>query len=239
MGLLARVWYAMMLSLAKGVFWLIGGIRASNRAFMPKRGGVIVAPAHFSFLDPPVVACGCTRQLRFMAKEELFEVPIFGPLIRSLRAFPIKRGESDLEAIKQAIKFVKDGDALLIFPEGTRGDGKTLGEVNRGVTMLAKRTGAPVLPVGLSGTHLALPKGAKKIRRQRIRMVFGEPFTYEEAAESAPQGIDPRDWFAKVLEARLIDLCGEAGLELKNARSIVQTTVSPRSKSPNEQPENA
>ncbi|HWA83389.1 MAG TPA: lysophospholipid acyltransferase family protein, partial [Fimbriimonadaceae bacterium] len=173
---------------------------------------------HVSNLDPPAVACGTNkRQLAFMAKEELFK-GLFGKLIASLGAFPVRRGDSDTEAIRKALALLEQGRAVLVFPEGTRGDGKTMGPINRGVAMLAKRSGAMVLPVGVIGTHVIAPKGGKGLKRHRTILAYGEPFTYEQTSTGQSEK-ENRELFARELERRIIALCAAHGLQLKTAGS--------------------
>jgi 1-acyl-sn-glycerol-3-phosphate acyltransferase len=159
------------------IFRPFGGIRTLHEDRIPKEGAVIVAANHTSFADPPVVACSQNvRQLNFMAKSELFKPPLFGPLIRRLGAFPVHRGEADTEAIRKTLSLLAQGKAVLVFPEGTRGDGKTLGEANKGVTLLARKSDALVLPVGICGAREWLPPGAKLPRRHTITVSFGEAY---------------------------------------------------------------
>lgn len=202
-----------ILTLAKGAFWLLGGVRGVHKERMPRSGPVIVAPIHVSHFDPPAVACGCPRPLRFMAKEELFR-GLFGKLIASVGAFPVKRGENDTESIRLALSLLEKGEAVLIFPEGTRGDGVHLQPLNKGVALLAKRAGALVIPVAIVGTHIALPRGQSKPRRAKIRIYWGMPATYSELA-AGPDGKESRDQFAAELSRRLVALCHEAGLPLE------------------------
>jgi 1-acyl-sn-glycerol-3-phosphate acyltransferase len=208
------VWYHFVLNLARMAYGCIGGVRGLDEENVPRKGPLIVAPLHVSHLDPPAVACGTNRHMRFMAKEELFHNHLFGALIRSLGAFPVSRGSGDTEAIRSAIQMIEGGEAVLIFPEGTRGDGKHIQPINRGVTMLAKRTGAPVMPVGIVGTHVALPKGQKKIRRSKIRIVYGQPFSYQEVATGANEK-ENRELFARELQGRIAALCASNGLPLE------------------------
>jgi 1-acyl-sn-glycerol-3-phosphate acyltransferase len=230
---MASSWYAFARWATKTFFYgLKGGLRSVGEEHIPTQGPLIVAPNHISFLDPPAVACGTKRrQLRFMAKEELFK-GIFGKLIASLGAFPVKRGEGDTESIRKAIAVLEDGDALLIFPEGTRGDGTTMLPVNRGVTMLAKRTNAPVLPVAVVGTNVVMPKGGGG-KKHPMLVAYGEPFTYEQVAQGANEK-ENRERFAAELERRILALCNANGLPLKSASSLER---SPESAGP--APENA
>ncbi|MEQ1935075.1 MAG: lysophospholipid acyltransferase family protein, partial [Fimbriimonadaceae bacterium] len=168
-------WYYFILNLARlGFFVGLGGLNVIGKENVPKDGGVIVAPVHISHLDPPAVACGTNRKVRFMAKEELFK-GFLGWLITSLGAFPVKRGEGDTESIRLAMSLLESGEAVLIFPEGTRGNGKQIQPLNKGVALLAKRTGALVVPVAVVGTHIAWPKGQKKIKRHKITLAYGTP----------------------------------------------------------------
>jgi 1-acyl-sn-glycerol-3-phosphate acyltransferase len=197
-------------------FGLKGGIEAIGKENVPKTGAIIIAPVHFSNLDPPAVASVCPRQLRFMAKQELFK-GFFGWGISSVGAFPVRRGENDTEAIRKAIDILESGQALLVFPEGERGDGRHLGSINRGVAMLAKRSGAQIVPTAIVGTHLMLPRGAKGVKRGHIRIVFGEPFTYESVAGGNPQ--KGREVFTSELQSRLLRVCQGHGLNLKQSEA--------------------
>jgi 1-acyl-sn-glycerol-3-phosphate acyltransferase len=210
------LWYAFVRWFVRVFFFRTqGGFRSVASRNVPKSGPTIVAPVHLSYADPPAVACGTSRQLTFMAKEELFKGKL-GPLISSLGAFPVRRGESDTEAIRKAIAILEEGRALLVFPEGTRGDGKRLQAINRGVTMLAKRTDAVVIPVAIVGTHVLMPRGGGR-GRHRVTVAYGEGFRYSDIATGSER--ENRDHFARELQARLLRLCAENGLNLEAASS--------------------
>lgn len=149
-----------------------------------------------------------------MAKEELFK-GVFGKIIGSLGAFPVHRGDGDTEAIRKSIAMLEDKEALLVHPEGTRGDGVKMNPINKGVAMLAKRTGAPVVPVGIVGSHIVMPRG-KKGKRHRIKVVFGKPFTYAEVAKGANEK-EAREAFSIELAERIRKLCNENGWDVQPA----------------------
>ncbi len=195
------------------MFPLLGGIRGVGLENVPKEGPLLVAPVHFSNLDPPIVACTINRELSFMAKEELFKPPVFGPLIRSLNAFPIRRGDGDAGAIRQAVRALEEGRALIVFPEGTRGDGEHLGDIQAGLIMLAKRSNAQILPVGICGTHKVLGKGRVFPKPHRMRVAFGRPFSYSDVESDNPK--ETRRRFAEEMQIRLLEATRTAGLELK------------------------
>lgn len=208
-------WYRFVNWLVRTFFFGLatGGLKSIGKENIPNSGQVIVAPIHVSHLDPPATACAMPhRRLRFMAKEELFK-GIFGKIIASLGAFPVHRGEGDTEAIRKSIEMLNQGEALLVHPEGTRGDGVRMLPINKGVAMLAKRTGAPVVPVGIIGSNIVMPRGKQKRKRHRITVVFGKPFTYAEVAQGVNEK-QAREEFCRVLSERIRALCNEHGFAI-------------------------
>lgn len=206
MGKSWSLWYRFVRFVARWCFFApLGGFKVLGAERVPLEGPLIVAPVHLSLLDPPAVGTALPRGLRFMAKEELFRFKPFGALIRSLGSFPVRRGSSDTEAIRMAIAELEQGHAVLVFPEGTRNNGKAMLPINRGVAMLAKRTGANVLPVGLCGTNRVLG---------RTVVCFGQPFTF---AETAGRGDARQDAlaFSETLRQRVLAATREAGLNLE------------------------
>lgn len=213
------LWYQIARwTLGNVIYRALGGIKVIHGERMPADGAVLVAPTHFSYLDPPLMGASTKRCIAFMAKEELFKIPVLGFLCRSVNAFPIKRGAGDIEAIRIAMGILQSGKAMLIFPEGTRGMGEYLGKMTPGAAMLAKKTGAPVIPVAIIGTHKILAKGSNKIRRGRMTVIYGQPFTYAEATEGVPKSGE-KEAFLNELQSRLIALCHEGGLPLKIAEN--------------------
>ncbi len=121
---------------------------------IPKDGAVVIASNHISLLDPPTIGTACRyRKIAFMAKQELFDIFIFGNIIRRFGAFPVKRGTSDRNAIKTALEILKNKDVLGIFPEGTRSKDGKLGKAGPTVVMLASRTNAVIVPTAVIGTN--------------------------------------------------------------------------------------
>ena len=146
-----------------------------NEENVPAKGAVICCCNHNSNLDPVMVGCIKQRDFSFMAKEELFEVPLFGRLIRSLHAFPVKRNSGDLGAIKKAMTFLQEGHALVLFPEGRRSKDGKLQEGKDGVSLLAKKTGATVIPCATNGK----PKLFRK-----TKIIYGKPIDMEKYADT-------------------------------------------------------
>jgi 1-acyl-sn-glycerol-3-phosphate acyltransferase len=140
---------------------------------------VIVASNHISFWDPPLVGTAAVRELHFLAKGELFETPVLGPLIRAYNALPIRRGVADLRGLTKAMDVLRAGRALIVFPEGTRARDGELHDARPGVGMLAVATDARVVPVYISGSNQ--PR-KWLFRLGRLRVWFGPPRTWRELA---------------------------------------------------------
>lgn len=149
------------------------GLRVSGAEHVPPSGPALIVSNHQSILDPPLIGGATRRRIYFLAKAELFRIPVFGWLIRALHARPVRREGSDPRALKTAARLLTEGKALLVFPEGTRSRDGRLGEGKPGVGMLAVTSGAPVVPAYVSGTLEALPKGAAWPRRSPVSVRFG------------------------------------------------------------------
>ena len=160
-------------------------LRVEGAERLDLAGAVILAPTHRSNLDSLLVATVGDRRARVLAKESLFSKRWFAWYIACLGAFPVTRGTADREAMRAARELLGRGDQLLVFPEGTRQSGDTITELFDGTAYLAAKTGAPVVPIGLAGTDVSMPPGARFPRRARVAMVVGEPIT-------APGGPDRR-----------------------------------------------
>lgn len=126
---------------------------------IPKQGGVIIAANHLSLWDPPLAATFVPRYVHFMAKEELFKIPILGYIIRKLHSFPVRRGASDRAAIRTAIVLLNDGHCLGLFPEGTRSKTGTIRKAEPGIALIALKAGVPVVPTAVIGTNKIMSKG--------------------------------------------------------------------------------
>jgi 1-acyl-sn-glycerol-3-phosphate acyltransferase len=219
------LWYRFCKWLIREILWrATGGLRILNRDRFPKEGPVLVAPVHVSNFDPFMVGVCTPRPLSFMAKKELFEHWFVRRLIRSFQAFPVERGIGDTAAIRLALEILREGSCLLVFPEGTRGDGVSFNEIKPGIAMLAKKSGAKVLPVGIHGTHKMFPRDGGKFRRTRVTVAFGEPIDYFEVEAAGDPGT-ARERFTRLVIEGLDRACREAGLELKPFQPSEETSA--------------
>lgn len=142
---------------------------------VPEKGGVIVVSNHVSHLDPLVIGVAIRkRQSTFMAKSGLFKIPLIGAFVRTF-SFPVDRDNPQPSTIKEAVKRLKNGEIIVMFPEGGRSRDGSLLDAKRGTGMIAAMSKAAIVPAFIEGTDKALPAGARRIRLSRIKVYFGEP----------------------------------------------------------------
>lgn len=175
MGLL----YSASRFLLDGLVRVVSSWEVRGREHVPRSGGLIVASNHISFFDPPLIGIAAVRELHFLAKEELFRPPVFGSLIRTYNAIPIRRGVADLSGLSKAIDVLRGGEALIMFPEGSRMRDGELHPARPGVGMLAVGTDALIVPCYISGSDRP---GGWITRRSRLRVWFGPARSWKELA---------------------------------------------------------
>ena len=187
-----RFAYWMVRLLLMPVLRLLFTMRVTGREHVPKKGAVVIAPNHKSFWDAFFISAVLPRRIFFMGKSELFEGRA-GRLLLALGGFPVRRGGSDVEAIETALAILHRGDALALFPEGTRvPDPDLLGTPHRGAARLAIEGGAPIVPTAITGTEKRrwpLPR--------RVQVSFGEPIPVADlkaTPEDAGRLIDETVW---------------------------------------------
>jgi 1-acyl-sn-glycerol-3-phosphate acyltransferase len=163
---------------------------------LPMTGPLVIASNHLNDADPGILCTRIRRPIAFMAKIELFRVPVLAQFLRGFGAFPVKRGEADLSALRNANLALEKGLAVCIFPEGTReGAGEQLAEGWPGAALIALRAGVPVLPVAIHGSgKLGIPKMFLRVhRREQVTLAIGKPFTLPKPerlnASAAQDGI--------------------------------------------------
>jgi 1-acyl-sn-glycerol-3-phosphate acyltransferase len=140
---------------------------------LPQKG-VIIAANHVSFLDPPLISGSWDGELYFLARRSLFENPFLGLLLRQLNSVPVGMGS---DAIKIAYRLLREGKSIVIFPEGTRSETGELGTFRNGIGLIARETGAPIIPTYIFGTHEIWPKERRlpHLFGKRSGCIFGRP----------------------------------------------------------------
>lgn len=183
--LYGAIWYLLM-GFAKVAF----RVRVEGTEHIPTDRPFILAPVHRSNLDFLLVL-GCAtarRRMRYLAKDTLWKGPL-GALWDALGAIPVHRGSPDREALRACVGVLERGEPLVMFPEGTRQTGPVVQPLFDGPSYVQRRTGAPILPVGIGGSEAAMPKHAKFIRPHKVVVIVGAPL---EAPEAAANGRVPR-----------------------------------------------
>lgn len=150
--------------------------KCHNLGNIPKTGGAIIAANHLSNWDPMLISCFIKRPVGYMAKQELFDVPIFGKALLKLHSFPVQRGTGDRQAIRTAITKLKAGECLGVFPEGHRSKTGNLQEGANGVALLAAKAGVPVIPTAVINTNRIFKKGSFF---PNIQVFYGKPIYYQ------------------------------------------------------------
>jgi 1-acyl-sn-glycerol-3-phosphate acyltransferase len=163
------------------------GIEFHGVGNIPLDGGVIIAPNHQTYADPPLVTIPVRRPIYYMAWRRLFDVPVFGWFIRLLRAFPVDVDSADRTALREAQRLLRGGQAVMIFPEGGRSEDGRLQAFKMGAFRLAVSVQVPVLPVTISGGHRAWPP-TRRWPRPTARLSI----TYHPLVHPVP-ALGPRD----------------------------------------------
>lgn len=156
-----KIWYAIMFK-----------VEVIGRENIPKEGNGVICCNHYSNYDPFSVVLYIDRLPRYIAKKELFDIPIYKWMLEQVKAFPVDRKAAmDMKALKSGLKVLKEGELLGIFAEGTRVKEGEKGDVKGGVAMFAMKGNAPVIPCAISGSYKF---------RSKLRIEFGQPMTLEE-----------------------------------------------------------
>lgn len=178
----ARIWYAILWCPCYAMAQVWFRFRFSGKGYVPLEGPVLLVSNHQSNLDPVLVGIACPRQLKYLARQGLFFWP-FSLWIRSLGAVPIDRERGAIGGIRTTLELLKQQNAVLVFPEGSRTEDGELDVMLPGFSLLARKSGATIVPIGIVGAYEALPRGAIYPRQHRIRLAFGPPISKEQAAE--------------------------------------------------------
>ncbi|RCW51457.1 MULTISPECIES: 1-acyl-sn-glycerol-3-phosphate acyltransferase [unclassified Halanaerobium] len=180
------------------ILWLIFTIvfrwDVNGRNNIPDNGKVIVMSNHISNLDPPILCTVLKRPIRFMAKKELFTNPLMRFILNIAEAFPVDRSKTDIKAFRHALRILADGEILGIFPEGTRCPEGKPGQPKSGSVMLAVKSEAPIVPVGI-----------KNIKRKgKVTVNIGEPFTLDNYYNKKLSEAE-RDKAGKIIMTKIIE----------------------------------
>jgi 1-acyl-sn-glycerol-3-phosphate acyltransferase len=199
--------YSILKPIAVVIMRLLFRLEAHGVGHVPSRGPVLLFANHSSVLDPPLVGGVVPRPVSYLAKAELFRIPLFGGLIRRLNARPVRREGADAGALREALRTLKEDRALLVFPEGTRGEEGRIRPFKAGAGMLAVLSEATVVPALVEGSGRVWPRGRKLPRPGKVTVTFGPPLRFpRQDAEDRKQLYERASREMMQALARLSDL---------------------------------
>jgi 1-acyl-sn-glycerol-3-phosphate acyltransferase len=172
-----------------GLCRILFRVKVTGKEHVPTTGAYILAPTHRSNLDTPFAAFVTTRQIRFMAKQELFQHPLGAKLFLALGGIPVERGSpSSRTALKALQAALQAGEPVAMFPEGTRRRGREVTDLFDGTAYLAVKLGVPIVPVGIGGSEEILASGKKLPRLKRVAVVVGPPIAPAPGSTTRKRG---------------------------------------------------
>lgn len=194
------IFYRIMRAGCRVAFPLFCKVRVFGRENEPAEGGAVFICNHQSYLDPMLIGLGLRRPMSYMARDTLFRFGPFAKLIRTVNAFPVKRGTADTGALKEAMRRIKAGGQVLVFAEGTRTLDGRIGPLLPGVAMLAQRTAQWTVPVVIDGAFESWPRTQALPAPGNIVVQFGKAIPQEQARSQSSQG------FVDHVRRQLIDI---------------------------------
>jgi len=185
-------WYLLGYSLSKAIAKTFFNYRVIGAENVIEEGPCIIVANHCSYLDPPLVGVACKRAIHYLARKSLLDVPVLGPILPELNVIPVDQKNADRSALMGAIRVVRNGGAVLIFPEGTRSPDGKIQPAQPGVGMIVAKTRAPVVPVKLVGSYEALPKSGLIARPSAVVAKVGRSLNLD------PRGAADRRCYQEV-----------------------------------------
>lgn len=206
--------YNIFYNLAKIIAYVFFSYRVIHRERLPEEGPLILAVNHQSFFDPPLAGICSHRGVYYLARKTLLKWPFFGPLFPAMNVIPVDRDGNDMAALKAVIRVIKQGNGVVLFPEGTRSKDGHLQPAQAGIGFVIAKTGAPVVPMRIFGSFEAFPKNAKFPRPTPVTTVIGHPihFTPEDIPDHS------RETYQK-LSDRVMDAIASLEIEPEYERN--------------------
>ena len=190
MGLTYSVGYKLSKFIARTFFRL----RVYGGENIIEDGPALLAMNHQSFLDPPFAGICCRREIFFLARKTLFDVPVLGFLLKRINVIGVDREGSDVSAMKSVLRVIREGSCTIVFPEGTRTRDGNLLPARPGAGLIIAKTLAPVVPMRIFGAFEAFPRNTKWPRRSPITIVIGGPLRFTSADIDGP----PREVYQRI-----------------------------------------
>lgn len=169
---------AIIITLVRAFCYIVFRVKKVGENNIQKKGAYIMCANHTSNWDPPILVSATNRKMYIMAKDELFKNGLIKWLAKKCMVFPVKRGKMDLDSIKFSLKVLKEGEILMLFPEGTRNGIQKNGKAQNGAAFMALRTGMPVIPVGIQGEMKPFHK---------VKLNYGKPLDFSQYKTNKPE----------------------------------------------------
>ncbi|MCD4670327.1 MAG: 1-acyl-sn-glycerol-3-phosphate acyltransferase [Actinomycetia bacterium] len=173
-GTAYRILYRIIQYFLMGIFSPLYRVTIIDRHKIPKQGRFIVCCNHLSYVDPVIIAAYIPRYTYFMAKKELFSVSFLSNLVTYLNAFPVSRNAMDRKSFKTSLNILKYDNILGLFPEGSRSKDGTVGEGKKGIGLISILSGAPIIPIAISGSNKIIQKPHKRLYFPKIKVIIGD-----------------------------------------------------------------
>ncbi|MCS7252520.1 MAG: lysophospholipid acyltransferase family protein [Armatimonadota bacterium] len=181
--------YRVLMPLLRVAAKLLFGLKVHNAEKVPRSGGIIIASNHPTYLDPLFIGCACRRRVSFVAKRPIFDIPLLRSLLWLDDCIPVSRSASDVGALRECVRRLRDGEVIVIFPEGTRSNYGRMRQFTHGAALLAQLSGCPILPCAIINAYPAWRMSAPLPRPHwRVEVRFGEPMVVERC-DSKSRGL--------------------------------------------------
>ena len=217
-----------MSGVAYGILWILVNVlgrmflryRTSGTEHIPKTGGIVLAANHASYADIPLLGCGVGRRLWYLGRSNLFPNLLFNKILKALGWIPLRPERLDRRAFGVAQQLLKEGKAVVIFPEGTRTHNGELQPGKPGIGVIVAEARCPVIPVYIQGTYDFLPMGSSWPRLSRVKVKFGQPLSFSEN----DQGLQGKAFYRHVSQTVMARIA-ELGNVAQPADSTLSTPV--------------
>ncbi|MCA9040170.1 MAG: 1-acyl-sn-glycerol-3-phosphate acyltransferase [Planctomycetaceae bacterium] len=199
-------------------------LRGYHQDNLPEKGGALLLLNHQSHLDPVLVGTVIRRPISYVARDSLFKVPIIGFILKRTYVMPIRREAATSSTIREAVRRLKHGFLVGLFPEGTRSTDGVVSSFKPGFLSILKRAEVPIIPVGIAGAFEAMPRGSIFIRPKKICVVFGKPITVEEIKAHFESDQKDKE-FVEFLRQRVIECQKEAAARKNGTPSASESAI--------------
>jgi 1-acyl-sn-glycerol-3-phosphate acyltransferase len=195
-------WYRFGFKITEYIMAGIFNAEVEGREHVPAVGGCLVVANHVSFFDPNAIGWALDREIYFLARKTLFNVPILGTMLKTVNVIPVDQQKPDMNGPRTVIKLLQQGEMVLLFPEGERSWKGDLLPGKPGAGMVACKANVPILPARVFGTYEILPRGASRPKHHPIRIVFGKPFHVPQAEA----GIGKKELYQRVSQQMMDEI---------------------------------